>query len=167
MLAPQRSSTPSGPAQKAEESNLQVQGQFPSGSLGFSTGAEGNFRDPGQVVNGTLGKMSGQEFQGDEVAMENRSMSGAHPMYERPMMADGPYAAIQTKKGQRVFDDNQPEDEERTRRAEYEDLKIRLESAYRQKVEEVQKVGREVSEHAYARMNQAYMLLQRRSIASC
>ena len=84
-------------------------------------------------------------------------------MYERPIVMEGPYAAIKTKKGQRVFDDNPLEDEERTRRAEYEDLKIRLESAYRQKVEEVQKVGREVSEHAYARMNQAYMLLQRRS----
>ena len=80
--------------------------------------------------------------------MEDRSMSGAHPMYERPMVVEGPYAAIKTKKGQRVFDVNSPEDEERTRRAEYEDLKIRLESAYRQKVEEVQKVGREVSEHA-------------------
>ena len=163
MLVQQGGSTSSGAAQEAEKNNLQVQGQFPSGSLGFSTGAGGNFRDLGQVANGTLGKMSGQAFQGDEVVMENESMSGAHPMYERPMMADGPYAAIKTKKGQRVFDDNQPEDEERTRRAEYEDLKIRLESAYRQKVEEVQKVGREVSEHAYARMNQAYMLLQRRS----
>ena len=95
--------------------------------------------------------------------MEDKSMSGAHPMYERPMVVEGPYAAIKTKKGQRVFDVNPPEDEERTRKAEYEDLKIRLESAYRQKVEEVQKVGREVSEQAYARMNQAYMLLQRRS----
>ena len=84
-------------------------------------------------------------------------------MYERPMMADGPYAAIKTKKGQKVFDVNPSEDEERTRKAEYEDLKIRLESAHRQKVEEVQKVGREVSEHAFARMNQAYMLLQNRS----
>ncbi len=107
--------------------------------------------------------MSGQEFQGDEVVMEDKGMSGAHPMYERPIVMEGPYAAIKTKKGQRVFDDNPLEDEERTRRAEYEDLKIRLESAYRQKVEEVQKVGREVSEHAYARMNPAYILLQRRS----
>ena len=130
MLAQQGSSTSSGPAQKAEESNLQVQGQFPFGSLGFSTGAGGKFRDIGQVTNGTLGKMSGQEFQGEEVVMEDEGMSGAHPMYERPMVVEGPYAAIKTKKGQRVFDDNPPEDEERTRRAEYEDLKIRLESAY-------------------------------------
>ena len=137
MLAQQGSSTSSGPAQEAEKSNFQVQGQFSSGSLGFGTGAGGNFRDIGQVANGTLGKMSGQEFQGDEVVMGDKGMSGAHPMYERPMVVEGPYAAIKTKKGQRVFDDNPPEDEERTRRAEDEDLKIRLESAYRQKVAEV------------------------------
>ncbi len=59
-------------------------------------------------------------------------------MYERPVMTDGPYAAIKTKKGQRVFDDSQPEDEEIIRKAEYEDLKIKLESAYRQKMEEAQ-----------------------------
>jgi hypothetical protein len=107
--------------------------------------------------------MSGQEFQGNEVVMEDRSMSGAHPMYERPVVVEGPYAAIKSKKGPRAFDVNPHEDEERTRKAEYEDLKTRLESTYRQKVEEAQKVGREVSEHAYARMNQAYMLLQNRS----
>ena len=60
MLAQQGGSTSSGAAQEAEKNNLQVQGQFPSGSLGFSTGAGGNFRDLGQVANGTLGKMSGQ-----------------------------------------------------------------------------------------------------------
>ncbi len=163
MLAQQGSSKSSGPAQEAEKSNFQVPGQFSSGSLGFESGAGGNFRDLGQVANGTLGKMSGQEFQGDEVVMEDQGMSGAHPMYERPMKVEGPYAAIKTKKGQRIFDDNPPEDEERIRRAEYENLKIRLESAYRQKVEEVQRVGREVSEHAYAKMNQAYVLLQNRS----
>jgi hypothetical protein len=163
MLAQQGSSASSGPAQKAEEGNLQVQGQSPFGSLGVSTGAGGNFCDLGQVVNGNLGKMSGQEFQGNEVVMEDRNMSGTHPMYERPMVVEGPYAAIKSKKGPRAFDVNPLEDEERTRKAEYEDLKTRLESTYRQKVEEAQKVGREVSEHAYARMHQAYMLLQNRS----
>ena len=60
-------------------------------------GAGGNFCDLGQVVNGNLGKMSGQEFQGNEVVMEDRSMSGAHPMYERPMVVEGPYAAAKNK----------------------------------------------------------------------
>ena len=88
MLAQQGSSTSSGPAQEAEKSKFQVQGQFSSGSLGFGTGAGGNFRDIGQVSIGTLGKMSGQEFQGDEVVMEDKGMSGAHPMYERPMVVE-------------------------------------------------------------------------------
>ncbi len=163
MLAQQGSSTSSGPAQEAEKSNFQVQGQFSSGSLGFDAGAGGNFRNLGQVANSTLGKMSGQEFQGEEVVMEDQGMSGAHPMYERPVVVEGPYAAIKTERGQKVFNDNPPEDEERIRRAEYENLKIRLESAYRQKIEEVQRVGRAVSEHAYEKMNQAYVLLQSRS----
>ena len=59
-------------------------------------------------------------------------------MYERPMVVEGPYAAVKNKIGQRVFDVDPLEDEERTRKAEYEDLKIRLESNYRQKVEEAQ-----------------------------
>ena len=77
LLAQQGSSTSSGPAQEADRSNFQGQGQFPfgsldfgtgaggnfrdigqiAGSLGFGTGAGGNFRDIGQVANGTLGKM--------------------------------------------------------------------------------------------------------------
>ena len=61
MLAQQGSSTSSGPAQEADRSNFQ--GQFPSGSLGFGTGAGGNFCDIGQVVNDTLGKMSGKNFK--------------------------------------------------------------------------------------------------------
>ena len=128
MLAQQGSSTSSGPAQKAEESNLQVQGQFPSGSLdfgtgaggnfrdtgqiagslGFGTGAGGNFRDIGQVVNGTLGNMSGQEFQGDEVVMEDKGMSGAHPMYERPTVVEGPYAAIKQRKDKESLTTTRP-----------------------------------------------------------
>ncbi len=46
----------SGPAQIAEQVNFQVQGQFSSGSLGSGSGAGGNFRDAGQVVDGNLGK---------------------------------------------------------------------------------------------------------------
>ncbi len=48
------------------------------------------------------------------------------------------------------------------RKAEYEDLKRRLEAAYRPKVDAVTRKGQEVTEDAYARMNQAYDLLQRR-----
>ena len=110
--------------------------------------------------------MTGQEFQGDEVAIEDRSMSGAHPMHKRPKVMEGPYAVAKTRIGQQAFDDNAFGDEERTRRAEYECLKVRLESVYRQKAEEVhkmQKIGREVSGHAVARMSQAYQLLQGRS----
>ena len=84
-------------------------------------------------------------------------------MYDRPMVVEGPYAAVKGKKGTKAFDVNPLEDEERLRKAEYEDLKVRLEAAYRQKIEEPQNMGREVSEHAYARMQQAYMLLQGRS----
>jgi hypothetical protein len=61
MLAQKGSSASSGPAQEAEKSDFQVQGQISSGSLGFGTGAGGNFRGIGQTANGTLGKMSGQE----------------------------------------------------------------------------------------------------------
>ena len=55
------------------------------------------------------------------------------------------------------------EDEEGLRRAEYEGLNARLETTYRQKIEETQRMGREVSEQALAKMQQAYMLLQNRS----
>ncbi len=48
------------------------------------------------------------------------------------------------------------------RRAEYEDLKRRLEAAYRQTVEDVNPKGQAVTEYAYARMSQAYDLLQGR-----
>jgi hypothetical protein len=84
-------------------------------------------------------------------------------MYERPWVVEGPYAPVKAKKGQKGFDEHGPEDLDSIRRAEYEDLKIRLESAYRQKVVEVNRRGREVSENGYLKMNQAYELLQRRS----
>jgi len=48
------------------------------------------------------------------------------------------------------------------RKAEYEDLKRRLEAAYRMRCDEVNRKGQEVTQDAYARMNQAYDLLQRR-----
>ena len=163
MLTQKGSSASSGPAQEAGKNDFQVQGQIPSGSLGFDRGAGGNFRGMDKPASGTLGKLSGQVFHGEEIVMEDQNMSGTHPMYERPVVIEGPYKAIKTKKGQRIFDDNPPEDEDRIRRAEYADLKVRLESAYRQELEEAQKVGREVSEHAYERMNQAYALLQGRS----
>ena len=97
---------------------------YPSVSPNQDPGAEGNLR-----------RMTGQEFQGDEVAMDDRSMSGAHPMYKRPKVVEGPYAAVKTRIGQKVSEDNTFGGEERTRRAEYEGLKVRLESVYRQKVE--------------------------------
>ena len=159
LLAQQQSSSSSGPAQNAEEVNFQVQGQNPSVFLGKSAGADGNFRGAGGIVDG---KIPGQKPQFVEV-VNDPSLSGAHPMYERPRVVEGPYAPIKTKKGQKGFDDNSPDDEERTRRAEYEDLKVRLESTYRQKVAEVNRKGREVSEQAQIRMHQAYELLQRRS----
>jgi hypothetical protein len=159
VLAQRQSSSSSGPAQKADEVNFQVQGHNSSVFLGKGTGADGNFCGVGGIVDG---KIPGQMPQFVEV-VNDPSLSGAHPMYERPRVVEGPYAPIKTKKGQKGFDDNSPDDEERTRRAEYEDLKVRLESTYRQKVAEVNRKGREVSEQAYIRMNQAYELLQRRS----
>jgi hypothetical protein len=84
-------------------------------------------------------------------------------MYGRPVVVKGPYAAVKGKNGNKAFDTTPLEDEEGLRRAEYEGLKARLETTYRQKIEETQRMGREVSEHAYAKMQQAYMLLQGRS----
>ena len=48
------------------------------------------------------------------------------------------------------------------RKAEYEDLKRKLEAAYRLRFDEVNRKGQEVTQDAYARLNQAYDLLQRR-----
>jgi hypothetical protein len=127
-LAQQGSSASSGPAPQAEEGHPQFQGQPTFSSLGAGTGAGGNFCDLGQVANGYLGKISGQEFQGKEVVMEDVSMSGAHPMYDRPMVVEGPYAAVKGNKGTKAFDVNPLGDEERLRKAEYEDLKVRLEA---------------------------------------
>ena len=89
-------------------------------------------------------------------------LSAAHPMYERPQVVDGPYAPIKPKKGQKGLDDFLPDDSEMARKAEYEDLKRRLEAAYRLRFDEVNRKGQEVTQDAYARMNQAYDLLQRR-----
>ena len=58
-------------------------------------------------------------------------LSATHPMYERPQVVDGPYAPIKPKKGQKGIDDFLPDDSEMARKAEYEDLKRRLEAAYR------------------------------------
>ena len=80
-------------------------------------------------------------------------------MYDRPQVVEGPYAPIKLKKEQQGFRDCSPEESDRVRRAEYDDLKRRLESAYCQKVAEVTRRGQEVSEDAYLRMNQAYDLL--------
>ena len=55
-----------------------------------------------------------------------------------------------------------PDDSEMARKAEYEDLKRRLEAAYRLRCDEVNRKGQEVTQDAYARMSQAYDLLQRR-----
>ena len=95
--------------------------------------------------------------------MEDVGLSGAHPMFERPIVVNGPYAAVKGKNGNKTFDTTPLEDEEGFRRAEYESLKARLETTYRQKIEEAQRMGREVSEHALAKMQQAYRLLQNRS----
>ena len=54
-------------------------------------------------------------------------LSTAHPMPERPQVVDGPYAPIKPKKRQKGLDDFLPEDSDVARRAEYEDLKRRLE----------------------------------------
>ena len=89
-------------------------------------------------------------------------LSAAHPMYERPQVVDGPYAPIKPKKGQKGIDDFLPDDSEMARKAEYADLKRRLEAAYRLRCDEVNRKGQEVTQDAYARMNQAYDLLQRR-----
>ena len=88
-------------------------------------------------------------------------LSAAHPMCERPQVVDGPYAPIKPKIGQTVLDDFLPDDSEMARKAKYEDLK-RLEAAYRLRCDEVNRKGQEVTQDAYARMNQAYDLLQRR-----
>ena len=162
-LAHQESSASSGPAPQAEEGHPQFQGQPTFNSLGAGTGAGGNFCDLGQIANGHLGKTLGPEFQGKEVVMEDVSLSGAHPMFDRPVVVKGPYAAVKGKNSTKAFDTIPVEGEEGLRRAEYEDLKIRLETTYRQKIEEAQRMGREVSEHAYAKMQQAYTLLQGRS----
>ncbi len=145
------SSSSSGAAQSAKNVNFQVEGQYPSGSSGQDAGAEGNLR-----------KLLGQESQRDNV-MIDVSLSGAHPMYGRPRVVEGPYAPVKVKKGQRGLDENVPEDLDSIRRAEYENLKVKLEAAYRRKVAEVSRKGQEVSENANLRMNQAYELLQRRS----
>ena len=76
--AQQESSASSGLAPQAEEGHPQFQGQLTFDPLGAGTGAGGNFCDLGQIANGRLGKISGQEFQGDEVVMEYISMSGVH-----------------------------------------------------------------------------------------
>ena len=100
MLAQQQqSSSSSGPAQKADEVNFQVQGQNYSVFLGKCTGAEGNFCGVGGIVDG---KVPGQMPQFVEV-INDPSLSGAHPMYERPRVVEGPYAPIKTKKGQKVL----------------------------------------------------------------
>jgi hypothetical protein len=89
-------------------------------------------------------------------------VSAVHPMHERPQVVDGPYAPVKYKKGQKGLDDFAPDDSELARKAEYEDLKRRLEAAYRLRVDEVTRKGQEVTHDANARMNQAYHLLQRR-----
>ena len=88
--AQQESSASSGLAPQAEEGHPQFQGQLTSNPLGAGTGAGGNFCDLGQIANGHLGKMSGQEFQGKEVVMEDVGTSGAHPMHDRTTVAEGP-----------------------------------------------------------------------------
>ena len=57
-------------------------------------------------------------------------LSAAQPMHERPQVNDGPYAPVKYKKGQKVLDDFAPDDSELARKAEYEDLKRRLDAAY-------------------------------------
>ena len=89
-------------------------------------------------------------------------LSAAHTMYKRPQVVDGPYAPIKPKKGQKGLDDVLPDDSEMARKAEYEDLKRRLEAAYRLRRDEVNRKGQEVTQDAYAKTNQAYDLLQRR-----
>ena len=77
-------------------------------------------------------------------------------------MNNGPYAPIKPKKGQKGIDDFLPDDSEMARKAEYEDFNRRLEAAYRLRFDEVNRKGQEVTQDAYARMNQAYDLLQRK-----
>jgi hypothetical protein len=89
-------------------------------------------------------------------------VSAVHPMYGRSQVNDGPYALVKYKKGQKGLGDFAPDDSELARKAEYEDLKSRLEAAYRLRVDEVDRQGQEVTHDANAKMNQAYHVLQRR-----
>ena len=123
--------------------------------------------------NGEHPSGSSKEARGDpckatvsqDDSQEDQTMpllSAAHPMYERPQVVDGPYAPIKPKKGQKGLDDFLPDDSEMARKAEYEDLKRRLEAAYRMRCDEVNRKGHEVTQDAYARTNQAHDLFQRR-----
>ncbi len=69
-------------------------------------------------------------------------------MYERPQVVDGPYAPIKPKKRQKGLDYFPPEDSDAARKAECEDLKRRLEAAYRLRVDEVNRKGQEIADAA-------------------
>ena len=163
-MLPQMMSTSSRDAALgAKNVDFQFEAQHPSSSSGQGAGAEGNLC---KYPSGDTGYGAGAEGNLRKPQMENvmidNSLSGAHPMYERPRVVEGPYAPVKTKKGQRGLDENLPEDPDYIRRAEYEnlkDLRARLESTYCHMVAEVRREGRAVSEDADMRMRQAYQLL--------
>ena len=117
-LAQQESSAASGSAPQVGGCHPHFQGQPTFDAPSTSIGAGGNFCDLGQIANGHLGKTSGQEFQGQEIVMEDVGLSGAHPMFDRPTVVNGPYAAVKGKNGSKTFDTTPLEDEEGLRRAE-------------------------------------------------
>ena len=135
-----------------------------SAAVGAKSGDQSLMQHPSGSSKEARGDPSKAKVSQDD-SQEDQTMpllSAAHPMYERPQVVDGPYAPIKPKKGQKGLDDFLPDDSEMARKAEYEDLKRRLEAAYRMRCDEVNRKGQEVTQDAYAKMNQAYDLLQRR-----
>ncbi len=135
-----------------------------------SKGARGNSRKkiafdpnenyPNEVLR-DVGSKKVVDQENPSQGAAGEAVSSMNPLFQRPMLVEGPYAPIKFKRSQKAGD-YLPEDPEAVRRAEYELLRRRLEVAYRHMAAEVQQRGDAVTHLAHTRMHQAYDSLQRR-----
>jgi hypothetical protein len=123
-LAQQGSSASSGPAPQAEEGHPHIQGQPTFSSLGAGTGAGGNFCDLGQIANDNLGKISGQEYQGNEVVKEDelRNRLAAEVAKDKLRADAEARRAVDSERDRVTFVDQLPLQDLQAKAAHYEAL---------------------------------------------
>ena len=103
-------SSMSSTAIDAMNDNVQLLMQQPSGSSNVAGGDLCVVRTKVNQENskGEKNMMAESQPVGDAVDLSMNGaanlLSATHPMYERPQVVDGPYAAIKPKKGQKGFD---------------------------------------------------------------